>query len=150
MSPGVCMRRDLMSAWALALALVTACRNETFPPVSPSQTGANVDVTLRAGEQVIVPGTILRLGFTQVVGDSRCPTDVVCIWEGEAILELALGLGMGPSYPDTVSTHADRNVTRVFGYRITLLDVQPVSVSTQQIPPGDYTAHFRVEAVEEP
>jgi len=144
------MNRRVVPVAVLAMALVAACRSDTFPPVSPSQTGATVELTLRPGEEVRVPGTLLRLAFTQVVGDSRCPTDVVCIWEGEAVLELALGIGMGPSYPDTVTTRSSGNVTRLFGYRITLLDVQPAPVSTRPIPPGDYSARFRVESVEEP
>jgi hypothetical protein len=134
----------------LILVLGSGCGDRLTLPISPSQQGARVDVTLHPGQETIVPGTILRLGFTQVVQDSRCPIDVQCIWQGEAVLELALGIGMGPSRPDTVSTLPPKNVTRLFGYRVTLVDVQPAPLSTRQIPPGEYAAHFLVEAVEEP
>ena len=33
-------------------------------------------------------GTNVRLTFERVSEDSRCPTDVTCIWEGDAVVVL--------------------------------------------------------------
>lgn len=45
-------------------------------------------ITLAPGESTLVPGSDLTLGFDKVSGDSRCPSSVVCVWEGCADIDL--------------------------------------------------------------
>jgi hypothetical protein len=90
----------------------------------------------------------IDLRFTDVT-DSRCPSDVVCIWEGQVsilvdiqdskdgLVQFNLTLRGSPEAPNT----------RSFGnYSITLVDVQPYPVSTQQISQSEYIAKFLVES----
>lgn len=89
----------------------------------------------------------LDVWFTEVI-DSRCPSDVVCIWAGQVSilvhlqdssgslkqLNLALGSPEAPS-------------TRSFGnYSISLIDVQPYPISTEQTPQTDYVATLLIES----
>ena len=60
--------------------LTIAC---TSAPATPSPDGT---ITLRFGESAVVGGT--RISFTDV-NDSRCPKDVVCVWEGDVAVSLS-------------------------------------------------------------
>src|SRR6185312_15051394 len=48
---------------------------------------------LKAGRQVTVKGTKLRIRFVAVENDSRCPSDVTCVWAGNAAVQFQLGTG---------------------------------------------------------
>ena len=48
----------------------------------------NEEFALAPGQTATVSGTSVRLTFERVSEDSRCPTDVTCIWEGDAVVVL--------------------------------------------------------------
>ena len=48
----------------------------------------DVAFSLPVGKTAGVAGSSTRLTFRQVSEDSRCPTNVVCVWEGDAKIEL--------------------------------------------------------------
>ncbi|MEJ2151736.1 MAG: hypothetical protein P8Y29_01985, partial [Gemmatimonadota bacterium] len=79
--------------------LVAACNDSAteLPTGGEAESEANlVDVTVGFGEQVAVPGTSLRIGLVDVAEDGRCPArdvegnPIVCVWQGNANLVLAL------------------------------------------------------------
>ncbi|MEX1258324.1 MAG: hypothetical protein WEG36_11965 [Gemmatimonadota bacterium] len=103
-----------------------------------------VEVTLPVSEEVSVDG-VFGVAFVQVAEDSRCATDVVCVWEGNAAIVLGLTLGSGPTHSFTVNTAFEPDAAEHGGYRVTLLEVLPAPVSTAPIPPGSYRARLLVE-----
>ena len=46
---------------------------------------------LEVGDQFEIPGTEAHVKFDRVLTDSRCPTTVRCIWEGNARLVFSWG-----------------------------------------------------------
>ena len=52
---------------------------------SPKEITANLgeNVNIKIGQSVSIAGEELKLKFVEVVADSRCPTGVTCIWQGE-------------------------------------------------------------------
>lgn len=130
---------------ALLLALAgtaTACASDGGTRPSPgSEYGAPFVVGV--GDTLAIGGDGLTLRFEGVSNDSRCPTDVTCIWEGEALvalraqapsqdartLELRV-LGGGGS---EAAEYAGRFVVQV-------TKLEPAPVSTSQIPAGAYKA----------
>lgn len=83
----------------------------------------------------------LDLRFTDVI-DSRCPSDVVCIWEGQVsiLVHLQDSAGSLKQFELTLGP-TDAASARSFGnYSIGLVDVQPYPVSTEQTPHSDYVA----------
>lgn len=72
---------------ALLVLLLAACSDSSSPPAeSPpadrrAALGANF--TLAVGESARIDGTDLVVTFTRVVEDSRCPTGVTCVRQGE-------------------------------------------------------------------
>jgi len=53
-------------------------------------------VDLKTGETAEVASKDVSIRFARLVSDSRCATGMVCVWEGEAVIELTLaGPGRG-------------------------------------------------------
>jgi hypothetical protein len=109
--------------------------------------GVPGEVSLRHGQSAEFGAEPVRLHFRDVLGDSRCPVDVVCVWEGDGEVELEIDVGDGPTV--TVILHTTGSAgpvqTDVGGYRIALVALSPNPVSTSSIPPSAYIAHLRVE-----
>jgi len=128
-------------------ALVAACSSSTEPQERSDAllAGGPVELTLTVGQEVSVPGSVLRVGFTRVTGDSRCPIDAICVWEGNAAIELALTLGKGPTVPYVVNTALEPHAAQAGGFTVTLLEVAPAPTSQGPIDPGAYRIKVRVE-----
>ena len=64
----------------------------TSTPVPPTPTPMPTvhRVEFRLGESVELPGQGIGISFDQVVEDSRCPANVVCVWAGKAVIELTV------------------------------------------------------------
>ena len=88
----------------------------------------------------------LKVRFAAVVGDSRCPSDVTCIWEGDAEIEvvvtrgdeqrsLALHTHGGAGYPSRAAA---------FGCALELQKLEPYPVSTREIAADDYVATLQL------
>lgn len=109
--------------------------------------GIPADVALRRGQAVEFGDEPLRIEFRDVLGDSRCPVDVVCVWEGDGEVELGVEAGESPTVSVSLHTTGSAGPLHVdlAGYTITLLALSPDPVSTDPIPPSAYVAHLRVE-----
>lgn len=59
-------------------------------PALPKDPGR--EFTLRPGQFVKIRGEDLTIKFDGVISDSRCPKDVVCVWAGEALMQLTTTL----------------------------------------------------------
>ena len=131
----------LAAAPALALA---ACGDSTTVP-GGSGGGANFnELVLTIGQEVRVD-SLLRLAVTGVPQDSRCALQAMCVWAGDGAVAIAYGIGMGPSYPDTLHTTLDPKATAFGGYRITLVELAPYPLVPGGIRSEEYTATLRVE-----
>jgi hypothetical protein len=124
----------------------TVTAERTVVVVQDADAVGPLEVTLGFGKEVAVDG-IFRVGFFQLVEDSRCPTDVVCVWEGNAAVGVGLTLGTGPTYPFTLNTTLEPGAVEHGGWRVTLVDVLPAPVSTQPIPPQAYRARLRIQRI---
>ncbi|EMD26897.1 hypothetical protein [Amycolatopsis azurea] len=47
-------------------------------------------VVLKVGDTTEVASKDVSIRFARLVSDSRCPQGTVCVWEGEAVIELTL------------------------------------------------------------
>jgi len=128
-----------------ALVAVLCCSAAATGPSAVVQEVLADSVQLAPGQETTVG--LLRLAFVGVSGDSRCPTDVVCIWQGNAAVEITLGLGEGPSHPYTLNTGIEPHAVDFNGFRVTLVNVRPAPRTDKPIAPADYRAQFRVEAL---
>ncbi|MGH9310674.1 MAG: hypothetical protein ACRD1U_14955 [Vicinamibacterales bacterium] len=99
-------------------------------------------VVLAPGEQSVVASD-LSVRFLEVVGDSRCPGDALCITGGDAIVRVDVTAGEINATRD-LHTGVTQPVT-VDGVRIELLQLDPYPFSSRPpIEPADYRATLRV------
>ena len=143
---------------ALLLSAATAACSSTASTTDPAITTAQIELAtatvgqpfdLKFGQSADVAGTNLRLTFTRVAGDSRCPTDVVCVWEGDA--EIAIRIDRGGTRVGNAELHTS---PRTGGLRAVDLDgqhvlhlesVAPATHSSRRIPDAEYVATLLVK-----
>ena len=107
-------------------------------PTEPS--AARNAFTLRFGETAIVDGT--RISFTDV-SDSRCPTEVVCAWAGDAAVRLESGSESVVLHTNATAGPASGSVA---GITATLVDVRPERIAVDPPPKADYVISLRLAA----
>jgi hypothetical protein len=128
---------------------VGACQHSATdgPEPSGSLSQAPIDVrvdqafALRYGGTANLTDGSLSVRFDAVGEDSRCPTDVQCVWAGNGRISLAVQ-GAGASRNVSLNTTLDPHSADVAGYRITLDSLAPAPVSTRTIEAKDYTAYL--------
>lgn len=139
----------------IALAALTftvvACASSNAPtaPVVYSQAEAADSVSIRVGQTIVVGD--IRLRFHAVESDSRCPSDVVCVWAGDAIVNLIAEQNCNcPSVAYDLRLHTSLQPKSgvAYGYRVELLQLAPYPVSTSAIKPDAYTAWVRIVPVQ--
>lgn len=125
----------LPSLSGLVLALsVSAIASVPVLPEEPR-------MTLAPGESATVES--LRLRFDEVVTDSRCPTDVDCVWAGLAEVAVTVASG-GESTAYRLFVGAEPGAVVHDGVTIALVRVAPERLSTRSIEADEYRATFEV------
>jgi hypothetical protein len=102
---------------------------------------------LRAGRQVTLKGETLRIKFVAVENDSRCPSDVKCVWAGNAAVRLEVSMSRRDSKSLTLNTSRSSALvgeTQYRGYKLRLVGLDPYPRSDQKIAAGDYTVTLLV------
>lgn len=79
-----------------------------------------------------------------VVDDSRCPTDVQCVWAGKAHVKATVHTIDGTSDVTFELGHSET----LGGYTITLTELTPEKPSGEDIPDSSYRFVFTVERTE--
>jgi hypothetical protein len=105
---------------------------------TPSDASAAETVLAPGGDVQLPDGA--RLTFAEVLEDSRCPTDVTCIWQGQAVLAFNLQTVKGSSSDFEIVYQGRPATESVEGYTITVTSVQPHPRSSPSIDPSDYRA----------
>ncbi len=75
------------------------------------------------------------------INDSRCPSDVVCIWEGKADVKIQVESPFSGTI--TLSTY-DNPVDTVGNYSFKLIDVSPYPISTKTIKLDEYDVTLKI------
>lgn len=105
---------------------------------------ANLDTEfqLKVDQKAVIKSENIEIKFLDVVEDSRCPSDVVCIWAGQttvAVSVLKSGKNLG-NFNLTIGTSENLNAKTFNGYSIKLIKLEPYPKSTQKIALSDYAA----------
>ena len=99
---------------------------------------------LKAFNSATIAGEGLTVTFNGVLSDSRCPSDVSCVWAGNAEVQLILSKAGFPSDTVVVNTGLSPQSASYQGYTVALQGLAPTPVSTSTIAPGDYVATLLV------
>ena len=130
----------LLVSFGSLFALACGGSSSGSPTGSPPA-AINQPVELAPGQSTQVGA--LRITFTGVSGDSRCPIDVTCVWEGDAVAEIELSQPTSAMETRELHTASPRSAT--YGrYQVELVRLDPAPRSTQTIPPASYRLVVRV------
>jgi hypothetical protein len=123
----------------MALALC-ACATVESPIVAE----AGTEFGLPLGKTAVVNASGVRITFTRVREDSRCPIDVQCVWAGDAKIELAVSRSGTPEDVKLISLTAPNNETISGDLRIRLVGLAPVPRQAESGRPRAYVAQLVV------
>ncbi len=126
--------------FVLAVALV-ACRSNGAPGSHAASLGQ--EVLLAPGEQAVFDPHGLVVEFLKVIEDSRCPTDVTCVWAGEVKLQLSTRIRAAEAVRHEITMGQDATLGE---FRLAVVRVQPERLSTREISPEEYRVTLRVES----
>ena len=126
---------------ALSLGLAVCGNPQPFDP--EIHVPLDEPFALRVGQSAELSGTRLRIRFEQVRDDSRCPTDVVCVWGGNARMRLTVDAD-GEVETVELNTGLDPQQAQVDGFVIAVVALQPDPRTTITIEPRDYVVSLRV------
>ena len=89
----------------------------------------NEDIEIQLGESASLENGTLELHFKEVLEDSRCPKDMMCIWGGRVWIKLAASNASGKSDLELITINSidgDAKSTAEFGpYLIEIKKVKP-------------------------
>jgi len=95
--------------------------------------------TLNYQEQKQNDDENIRIKFEKVLSDSRCPIDVVCVWEGNAGVEFSFSKD-NEWQTILLNTGIEPTEVSLFGYGIKLVRLEPPVLSTNPPEQEDYIA----------
>jgi hypothetical protein len=138
-------------AGAVALALLAAGCARSDGPVEVGgperllaiQPGEPFPVAI--GERVKLGSDGPTVGFLAVPADDRCPADVVCVWAGDATVELTFRLD---TMRRRLELHTGREPRQASAgdYLVSLDELRPAPLAGVDSRPADYVAVLRVTA----
>ncbi|WP_129645045.1 hypothetical protein [Peristeroidobacter agariperforans] len=116
----------------LAVALV-ACKSGG----AAASRAASLDqeIQLAPRQQAVFEPHGLTVEFVRVVEDSRCPTDLTCVWAGEVKVQLStrIDVAAAEQHEITAGQHAT-----VGEFQLFVVKVEPERVSTREISADEY------------
>ena len=120
--------------------------------------GTRVEATLETefqleiGQTAVIRDEELEFQFWNLPEDSRCASDVVCVWEGQARILLRVGNKGEEKQEVEVTSRADHDdLARadLGNYLLDLIAVEPYPVSTETIGLEDYVITLVVSKTED-
>ncbi len=113
-------------------------------------TDLDVPFQLKINQVAFIKSENIKIIFMNVTEDSRCPSDVECIWEGQVtiVINIFKNNQFIGEFNLTSRTGFDELAIKEFdGYSINLIKVEPYPISTQIIELSDYIVIFNVSKI---
>jgi len=119
-----------------AAVLSVACDDEPAGP-KPGES-----FVLAPGERVTLDAVDSGVRFLMVSADSRCPSQVQCVWAGDGAVVLEIAPADADAAEDTLHTNPEsgRRSAVLGRYELTLLELDPYPETPGEIAPADYRA----------
>ena len=102
----------------------------------------NAPFQLKFGQEALIENESLQIRFLNVTEDSRCPSGVQCIWEGQAtVVVQAIKGEIVRNVSLTIRGEGKDGSDKEFdGYEIKLVNLAPYPEAGSGIAPSSYTA----------
>jgi hypothetical protein len=135
------MRQHLLWVLPLIIAILSGC----VAPAADINVALGEKSSLAIGQSASITGEELKVKFIKVIGDSRCPQGVQCIWAGEAssLIEITYS---GSTYQKVLTQPgaSEPAQTDFSIYEITF-DLQPYPKAGEEITDKAYRLEFQVD-----
>ena len=144
----------MRTAWRwLVVAVLTVtlmgCQASRKAEADPVEFTLGQEFTLSGGQEATISGENLRLRFSDVLEDSRCPTEVECFWTGQARIAVVV------EPAGRAATTADFNTNPAPGQNVQTVEVDGYTIELKSLDPyprtpddgialADYTATLLV------
>ena len=145
------IRASMTIVTAVTLGGMSACANKsngepTAPANHNTSSSLPVEVTLAPNNYADITEANLRVIFDNVESDSRCPTNVACIWAGSATVQLSTTQISGDKNLRrvTLASEIGKDTATVFGQLLRLVRVDPTLTTTTPLPLSSYRITVRV------
>jgi len=131
----------IILVFAFGLIIV---QNAYGPDIPPYTIFPNLDepFEINVGNSLLIPDGILIT--IQSVEDSRCPADVLCVWQGEAKVLINVKKASQDLGNFTLTSTAGKETQSFDGYSIKLVEVQPYPFSNKVTLQSDYVVTLTV------
>lgn len=129
------MKKILLILFIAALIFVS-CNKETLP--GTFIIGLEEDFQINIEYQSA--NNSIKFTITEI-NDSRCPGDVVCVWEGKADVKIEVE---SPQAGSIVLSTYDNLIDTVGNFSFELIDVSPYPISTENIKVEDYDVTLKI------
>lgn len=119
--------------------IASAAAAQHHPAPQGTGDGRFAPVVLGVGDEYGLPeGSVLE--FVDLLDDSRCPADAMCVWQGQALLRFRYD-GEAFLVTFTGPDHAPIDLGR---YSLQVLDVQPYPLASAPHDPADTRVTVRL------
>ena len=118
---------SLMFMLAVAVMPATAARRQAE------------SIKVQVNTEKRAPRSKLTVRFVEMVEDSRCPTDVNCVWAGSAKIKIRVSKN-GRSHDLTLDTNGPSQSATAEGYTIRFVGLTPSPKSNIRINRNGYVA----------
>lgn len=100
----------------------------------------DTSANMKVGETKFING--VRVTLNKIVEDSRCPSDVVCVWAGRLVVSLTL---KSDTDEETLNLESGETPHGFDIFKVYVESATPKPVSTKPIPPSEFSVFIRVE-----
>jgi hypothetical protein len=134
----------------VTMVVLSACQGSPRASADSDEYDLGQVFTLGGGDEAVIRGADLRLRFTEVREDSRCPKFVECFWTGQA--RIAVLVQRSTDDPTTLEFNTNpapgqnTQTARVGRYAIRLQSLDPYPRRPEESTAlDDYRATFTVD-----
>ena len=115
------------------------CNNES--ETYPENFQVGTEKSYKPGDDYLSDVESLKFKISEI-NDSRCPSDVTCIWQGEALVTIDLEI----PFKGTIRLSTYDNQTDTIGnYSFKLVEIEPYPLSTKIIKLEDYEITLKID-----
>ena len=98
---------------------------------------------IKVNHSVVNQNEDVKFRITKIVEDSRCPEEVMCVWEGQVRMEVEIEID-GSTYTKELIYYSS-NPMEFGGYKFRVLSVLPGNQIDETIPIEDYVFSMLIE-----
>lgn len=130
------MKKNLFILIIPLLTLISCDDNLQSLQFTPGE-----EVEFKIGQTISTNNNQISLEIIDI-NDSRCPSDVQCIWQGEARITFELN---NNGKKEFTLTTLELEPDTIDNYIFTLKSVEPYPISTKTLELDDYTVKLKIE-----